>query len=643
MKLKINRIVLDNFRGATHKEIEFDGNMVIKGQNGSGKSTVFSAVTWLFTDTDSNLVKNPNVVPIGTPECLITVRVDATIDDKPVSFKKMQKYRERVDEWGKKTSSVTNNYAINDVEKSYTNFYKEVTERGLDIEKYLILSHPNAFLADTSAKGREKIREILFSMAGEVSDETVATRIGADEIADLLNIYSLDEIKAKQKSTIKQIIDCNGKNNEIINSKIDGMLSSKTEVDVDVLEEQKSNYESEISRIDSELSNISNSKVDIQKRISELQIKLEQIKNNSNLQLNKDRNELEKKIREFSSIISDLSFNLERSEKDKAKTERCIEESKAALAKERTRYKMEQDAVIDEGDLSCPVCHRTYEEDKLQQIKADFEKNKAEKLQSIQKTGETLKAQISSYEEEVDTIRNKIETLKKTIEETQKMLDDAQGKLSDLPTSIDMSSNEEFQSVSKEIESLESELSKSDDSRKEELESQRNLNREMLNQVVGELGKAERNKEIDARVEELREQRSIGEVNKAKAERLLKLVNQVEKEKNQTFANNINKHFDLVEWHLWDVRKNGEYVEVTEPYIDGKPMSSCANGSLVTLAKISICESLQRFTGQYVPLWCDDYSLFSDNSRSRLKIDSNTQFIGLLVTEDKEIKVEKEN
>ena len=39
-------------------------------------------------------------------------------------------------------------------------------------------------------------------------------------------------------------------------------------------------------------------------------------------------------------------------------------------------------------------------------------------------------------------------------------------------------------------------------------------------------------------------------------------------------------------------------------------------------------------------VWCDDYSLFSKNTQKRLKLDA--QLIGLVVTEDKEIKVVKE-
>ena len=96
----------------------------------------------------------------------------------------------------------------------------------------------------------------------------------------------------------------------------------------------------------------------------------------------------------------------------------------------------------------------------------------------------------------------------------------------------------------------------------------------------------------------------------------------------------------MVEWHLYEYQKNGEIKPVCEPYIDGKPMTSAANGSLITLAKISICADLQKQFSQNVPIWVEDYSLFSKNTESRINVD--TQIIGLVVTEDKELRVEHE-
>ena len=50
MKLKIARLLIENFKGVTRREIDLDGgNAVISGENGTGKTTVADAYIWALT------------------------------------------------------------------------------------------------------------------------------------------------------------------------------------------------------------------------------------------------------------------------------------------------------------------------------------------------------------------------------------------------------------------------------------------------------------------------------------------------------------------------------------------------------------------------------------------------------------------
>lgn len=640
MILKIHRIALDNFKGAKHKEIVLDGQSAkLCGENGSGKSTIATSVSWVLSDCDYNLVKNPDVVPMGEEECNPTVEIELTIDDKPVKIKRVQKFkRKELD--GKITAETSNTYYINDIAKSKRDFIADLEERGLDVENYMVYSNPNAFTADTSAKGRQQIREILFKMAGEFTDSDIAVEIGADDVAEQLETYKLEEIKASAKATIARIINENGKDNVVINSKISGMLDSKSTLDEKVLNQQKKEYEAEIKRCEEELDSLSESKADIHERISNLRIKRDEITSKANQELNDKKTELDKSIRELQAIIDEKNFKLSQIKSETARQEGLLSESKENIEKQRTLYKAEQDAVLDDTEIICPVCKREYEADKVEEIKADFEKHKAERLKVIKASGEELKKNIKTIEKEIKSLKDQQQALDKVISETSQMRDAKQAEIDKLPVSADMFMNDNFVIINNEISDLEKELSADDDVRKRELESAKNVAKTMLNQIIADLGAVEHNKEIDKQIQELRDKRKNDEIAKAQAEKLIDEVEQVERAKNQKLADSINKHFELVEWHLWDLRKNGDYIEITEPYIDGKPMASCANGSLVTLAKLSICSDLGKYFGHEYPIWCDDYSLFSNNTQKRLKIDA--QLIGLVVTEDKEIKVVKE-
>ena len=54
MNIKINKLILQNFKGIKSLEINADGeNLNIYGDNATGKTTVFDAFTWLLFGKDS--------------------------------------------------------------------------------------------------------------------------------------------------------------------------------------------------------------------------------------------------------------------------------------------------------------------------------------------------------------------------------------------------------------------------------------------------------------------------------------------------------------------------------------------------------------------------------------------------------------
>ena len=54
MKATIKEIILQNFKGCKNATYTFDGkNVTVCGANGSGKTTIFDAFTWLLFGKDS--------------------------------------------------------------------------------------------------------------------------------------------------------------------------------------------------------------------------------------------------------------------------------------------------------------------------------------------------------------------------------------------------------------------------------------------------------------------------------------------------------------------------------------------------------------------------------------------------------------
>lgn len=634
MRLELKKLTLDNFRGCKHGEYAFDGNVKIKGANGSGKSTLMSSVLWCMADVDSKLVKNPDVVPMGAEECNPTVEIEFELEGKKLTVCKQQKFKKKEID-GKATSSVANSYSINGVEKSYKAFTEDLSDRGIDMENLLYFCHPDAFLLDTSAKGREKIRTILFGLIDEMSDVEIAKTISVPELTKMLedNGYKIEEAEAMAKSSLRKINEKYGKSNELLDSRISGMIESKSALDVKVLEEQKANYEAEIERIDTELSGDMTDKL---QHISEIRMQREKMRNKAQQTLNEKKSELDRKLRETTLRKDDNRQAIAIQDNEIVRLETIITAEKEDLEKQRKLYKAEQDAVMDDDLSVCPVCKREFDAEKLSEIKAEFEENKAKRLKLIKSTGDKLKAEIKENEIELKAHQTTKAELEKTTEEYQKIVDDMRKKIDALPETADMSSNKVYQRLCEEIEEFDSNVK--DQSHIKELKSQRNVNQQMLNQVIAELGSLEHNKEIDKQIAELRKEKREAEIQRAKHEKLLDEIKTFTQAKNDLLTSKINEKFSMVEWHLYEYQKNSEIKEVCEPYIDKKPMSRSANGSLVTLAKISICSDLQHNLGFICPIWCEDYSLFSSNTSSR--IDCDSQLIGLVVTEDKDLVIE---
>lgn len=630
---------MQSFKGIKQQTYNFDSKSAnVYGCNGSGKSTLMSAFMWVFTDTDSLMTKNPNVIPIGESECTPTVEIELELDGKPILVAKKQKYKSKEID-GKTTASSTNTYSINGVEKSYKAFIEDLIERGIDMDRFILFSNPNAFMADTSKTGRDKMRKILFEMASAVSDADLADELGLDELKALLEQgYKLEETKAINKSTIKKITDNNGKENEIINARIQGILESKVAADVKELESKKQRLMIQIEELERNISNSADFKSGIQRDIAKLELQRDDILRQANAGNEKAIAEKDRQVVELdtqrASVLSKKSvLNVELNSLLMEK-----ERVKESLENYRGLYKKVQDEVLDEKDLKCPTCGRDYESDRIEEMKAQFEESKNERLNAYKTKGEELNKALAEKETETKNKELQLADLDKEYEELSRQIESVKAEISMMPTKADSSVTTD---IDAQIKQLEDKLALADDSEKDRLKAEIKEKETELNDINNKLAVVSRNSELDAQAEKLRAQRKQDEINKAKAEKVIAEIEQVEKAKNEKLSASINSHFNIVSFKLFDFLKNGNYAETIELMIDGKPISSCANGSLIQLAKLDCLSGLQNFFNQHLPVFLEDAALITSNTSDRIKLDS--QLIQLIATDNAtelEIKTE---
>lgn len=643
--MKILKLILDNFKGNKHSEYDLSDRMIVRGKNGVGKSTLMSAWLWLIANIDSVLTSNPVVRPNDAiDENVVSVTAQVDFDGKPVELQKSQKLKRS--KTG--TVSLTNSYMINSVPKSEKDFKSYLVDLGVDFDKFLPCSHPNVMLAGiNNKKERTALRNTLFQMASDITDLDVAQNDDdLQEIASLLADYDAGEIEAMQNNTLRKIRENYGREGEILRAKIEGLDSAKVEVDAD-------SHKAEIERIDDEIADTEskiqalNEEIESIKKIGvdamELKFKLSDIEREAMLDRNNATKKAENDLYTMEKLLSDKNHEVDILQNKIEDIEAYIKDTrkKKAINEEKAEQIGKQE--FDEALTICPTCGQKLPEDKVEELKVNFNNNRDGKLAKFREAIEYQASCIKKAEKTLVEHKNKVsennkdyQSLSQQIKYQKKLLDD----IYSIPKP-DMSENKEYQKTLKEIQEKESAMAREDELvvRAGALESHK---LDLLDEKYGhkkELDKAEINKETERKIAQLREDQNNYEQQKANAEMILDQLKTLNMKKNTMLQDEVNSHFNLIEWVLFTQQKNGEYKDACIPTIKGKRFGESMNTALEIMAKIDAMNGIQKFFGLDYPIFLDDAEHLDSESMKQIKTDH--QLIMLCVSDDEELVFEK--
>lgn len=657
--VKIKRLILTDFKGVRKGEYVFSNNTKISAANGLGKTTIATAWYWLTMDKDYDLKSNPNVRPNGMEECIPRVDAVLDIDGKEITITKQQKtLKSKPDSKGIVKITSSNTYEINSVPKTERDFRDYLEDEGINWDLFLALSHPNVFTGQKSSD----MRKILFKMASEKADLDIANmKSDTIDIAALLSQgYKMDEIEAMHKASKKkaeaQVSD--------IPNQIIGMEKSKVDYDTAELELQKSGIEEQIAEKENVLADAESTlskHQELTNEIMELKFQMNSIQQQAQDKLNAERRSIQNKIdiaeKDFHTAVQQHNMI----ELDIKRLEDYIirrDQERAELGKE---YNSNIEKKFDDSEWTfpqdstvCPTCGRAYDSKKIEVLRSEFEarKNKAaedfdkrrqETLNDLISRGNELKRESAEKAKELESKKAELEQIKADKIRFNKEQTEETKKLSELPERIDLSGNQEYEMLENQAARLEEILSSMNDgatyrsSLKNELDSLRHD----LSEVEKQIAVAGRNLEIDEQIADLQKKQREYEQAKADSEKILDQLDTLSKRKNELLVDEINQHFEVVKWILFDYQKNGNYKETCIPAVlsDAGELTKWEdmNGGLKVKVRLDICYSLQKFFGMYYPVFLDEAAEVNDWNIPR---NDNTQLIALNVTTDKELKVE---
>lgn len=641
MKIELKKLIVDNFMAYPHAEFDFFNRTIVSGRNGIGKSTIATAYTWLMFGCDYQLKDNPAVrrVVDGKPVDDMDVSVTAVldIDGKEVTARKVQKRKYKKDGI---SYSDDNTYYINEVPKTLKAF-NEYFE--IDMNLLKMCSSPGVFLNQKTAD----MRSYLFGLVDNVSDLDVAKENAElSAITGLLEKYSADELTAMNKAT-KSKID---KELPIIDGQIKEKqrdIQLKSDVDVAELELLKNTMSEQLEENIKKQTDAEALEKDIQKKsdgILELKFQLSGLQTQANdANLNKIR-EIQHKINDANAFVDSIHEEIRKNgvAVDRIKSEISEKDSaRELLAKKWVDVNNEK---FDDNSTICPTCHRDLPDEEIKRIFSEFKESKQKRLCEIEAKGSALREEVEKSKPVLVELESVAEENMKKLNSVLSKLDEYHKQLDAIPKVVDISDTEEYKKLSAEIDAKEAEMQKSmkiDDMRGK-LKLEENEIRRKLSECESQISKSDTSAD-DQRLEELRDRRIDMEQKKADAEKILYLLCELEKAKNQKLSAEINKHFGVIQWQLFEVNKSGGYKSVCIPTVDGKSiLSTMSNKGNQIIGKVDICNSIQKINDLSVPVFLDDSESLDVKNKERVSKAVGCQLIMLEVTDSNKLSVVNE-
>lgn len=646
----------------------------IKGQNAAGKTTIFDAFTWLLFNKNSAGEEKFNIRPLdkdGNRIDNVEIKVVGVLDveGKEVMLSKVQKQN-----WVKKrgTNTVTlqgnpNSYEIDGYPKSEADFKAYVSELSQSEDMFKLLTNPQYF---SSLKWKDQ-RDILMKLVSETSNVELAKTDGkyAPLINELEKAPSTDDIRAKFS---KALTEWKKKQAEIP-VRIDEAEKSKVDVDTAEQELLKTDLERQIKEIELQMKSSSKVIDDLEQQKFELQFEINDCKRKANETLIKERRLLDDRKDEATIKFNDLHNQIAKLESEIVEKKNripALESEKAELGKQYMGEKEkdfdespylfdESKWKFDESTTVCSLCGQRLPEDKIEQLKTDFEEKKAkakedaaERLKTIRESfnnqkvaelnriaslGTDKKSEIEIMKSDIEDAEKKLPELREQETEQMKIKNECIKKLSELPEEADLNTSEDYKALMKKDTDLQSKIdsARANSIDTSELESKKLELEAALEDAKTIIAQATKNVEIDERIAELQtEQKEIGQ-KVADQEQMLYLLEEFIRFKLDKVSESINGHFKTVNFKLFEMQLNGGMKDCCECTVNGIPYSTLNSGHRI-VAGLDIIRSLSELYGVSVPIFVDNAESLNEFNLP----DMDSQMICLYVSEDKQLKVE---
>lgn len=424
-QIKLQKISLVNFKGIKSLDLDFsDGDTLVCGENGSGKTTVFDAFLWCMFGKDSTNRSDSNFnlktldadgMPIFRLEHSVTCLL--SVDGKEI---KLQRGYKEV--WtkprGTTEETLTNHkteFYVNDVKLGTKKEYESTIAEIIDEDVFRMITNPFAF----TSLSADRQKEMLLDMAGTVTNEELAAMNPAfvsllAEISGKPLATFLKELSAKKKACKdvlavipSQILTAQNlmpeaEDWDALQAEINAKLEEMHQVDEQIADKAKLN-DAEYQR-----------KAQLQAAISDAKMELNEAKNAVKFKATAGRQQALSEIKEMEYKIQGKNQDLSYKQRTMADLQTEYAKIGEALDNLRADYRTISARVISfsEDQFVCPTCKRQLEiediEAKQAELTANFNREKAQDLMNNQEKGKALKAKYEGVAAKINVCKSEL-------------------------------------------------------------------------------------------------------------------------------------------------------------------------------------------------------------------------------------------
>ncbi len=642
--MKLTKLELLNFKGLRSFAINLNGDVVIRGDNATGKTTVFDSVCWLLFGKDSLDRADFEIKTLdgGEPIHKVNNEVTGTFTlDEGGTVELKRVYREKYSSprGGEVTlTGHTTDYFVDGVPKKEKE-YKEMVSSLVDESIFKLITNPLYFNETYSWQNR---RKLLLEMCGDISDEDViANHDELKILTDILSGHSVDDhrkVVASKKATINKELD-------MLPVRIDEALRGKPEVTAnpEVLRINIDTLNADIEKLENDKALLQNGHSIVDKRAELKDVQRKIMARETELQM-EYKKQYSFKSNEYDSVVAEI-HNMTSKLKDVRR--RRIDANKEIDYLQNTvnELSLEFEAINKEAfaidiDTNCPTCGQPLPEDQIKssrdKAELNFNKQKSKRLEEINNMIGLKNNAIANIKEKLQELDaeakntdgidvkerrkadliNEIELLKPPVLEDDEVYSDLKAEELMLQMAID----EDNSDYSEEIAELEIKIS---DNKTERMKLEQELNK------FAEI------KRIELRVSELEAKQAELSEEKMKLDEASYFMDEFVKAKVNMLEESINARFKLARFKMFNVMLNGNVEECCETTYKGVPYRSMNNAARINVG-LDIINALTSYFKVSAPVFIDNAEAVTEF------VSVNSQTIKLVVDESEPQLVVKE-